>query len=40
MDTVRKSRRHIARESSESVYIWDKKRVGKAEIVGVGNSVE
>ena len=29
-----------ARESSESVYIWDSEGVGKTEIVGIGNSVE
>ena len=30
----------IARESSESAYIWDSKGVGKTDIVSVGNSVE
>ena len=39
-DMVRKSSQCIARESSESAYIWDSKRVGKTEVFGIGNSVE
>ena len=32
--------RRIARESSESEYIWDSEGGGKTELVGIGNIVE
>ena len=40
MDVVRDSNRRIARETSESMYIWDNERSRKTEIVDNGNSVE
>ena len=39
-DMVRDSNRRIARETSESAYIWDSKGVRKAEIDDNGNSVQ
>ena len=40
MDRVMDSFRSIARETSESVYIWDGTVFGKTEIGGNRNSVE
>ena len=40
LDKVMESSWRIAREISESEYIWDCERVGKMEIVNNGNSVE
>ena len=40
MDAMREDNRRIAREASESAYIWDSERARKIDIVDDGNSVE